>query len=532
MTALAGTGQLVRLALRRDRILLPGWVLVFASMASSSAAATIKLYPTQADVTSAIRSSNNVAALVALYGRIYDEHSIGAISMLKLTGFGAASVALFAILLVVRHTRADEEAGRCELASAGVLGRHAALAAALIVTVTTCVVLGLTTAFALVGAGLPAVGSFTFGLSWAATGIAFAALAALGAQLSQSARTVRGIVLAALGVSYVLRAAGDASPAGGTRWLSWLSPIGWGQQIRPYASERWWVFALPLALAVTAVAGASWLQAHRDLGTGLVQPRLGPPVGAASLRSPLALAWRLQRGSLVAWAAAFAGFGVVLGSIAGNVGALLGTQSSQEFITKLGGVKNLTDAFLAAEFGFVGVLAAAYAVQAAMRLRSEETEQRLEPLLANPVSRRQWLFSHLVIAWVGTALLVVLTGLGAGLAHGANTDAVGHEVGRLVGAALVQLPATWVMVAIVVVVFGYAPRYASAAWGALVGFVLLGQFGPLFNLSQWVMDLSPFGHAPRLPGADFTPLALASLTGVAVVLSVAGAGGFRRRDIG
>ena len=48
MTGLAGTGSLVRLALRRDRITLPSWILVFVVSAAGSAAATVGLYPTVA----------------------------------------------------------------------------------------------------------------------------------------------------------------------------------------------------------------------------------------------------------------------------------------------------------------------------------------------------------------------------------------------------------------------------------------------------------------------------------------------------
>ena len=36
--------------------------------------------------------------------------------------------------------------------------------------------------------------------------------------------------------------------------LSWLSPIGWAQQIRPYAGDRWLVALAPLALLMVLVA--------------------------------------------------------------------------------------------------------------------------------------------------------------------------------------------------------------------------------------------------------------------------------------
>src|SRR3712207_7946151 len=46
-------------------------------------------------------------------------------------------------------------------------------------------------------------------------------------------------------------------------WPSWLSPIGWGQQARPYAEDAWWVLGLPLGFFV-ALTVAAYTLAARD----------------------------------------------------------------------------------------------------------------------------------------------------------------------------------------------------------------------------------------------------------------------------
>jgi ABC-2 type transport system permease protein len=99
-------------------------------------------------------------------------------------------------------------------------------------------------------------------------------------------------------------------------------------------------------------------------------------------------------------------------------------------------------------------------------------------------------------------------------------------------AALVQLPAAWVLAAIVVAAFRLAPRFFVAGWVALAGFVVLGELGPLVGLSQWVLDISPFAHVPKLPGGAFSPAPLVALTAIAALLGAAGLVGLRRRDIG
>ena len=117
--AYRGTVALTRLALRRDRVLLAVWTLAFAAIAAVSANATIGLYPTALSRLAAAESINRSATLVALYGRVYDPNSIGALSLIKLGGFGSIFVAMLVVTVVVRHTRADEESGRAELLEIG-----------------------------------------------------------------------------------------------------------------------------------------------------------------------------------------------------------------------------------------------------------------------------------------------------------------------------------------------------------------------------------------------------------------------------
>jgi len=531
VTGLVGTRALVRLALRRDRLLLPAWIIVFVGMAASSAAASIDLYPTVQSRVMAAASLNNTQSLVALYGRIYDPTSLGGIAMIKMGGIGAIFVAVLAILIVVRHTRAEEETGRLELVGATVVGRSAPLTAALLVTLGMNLALAVLTAFGLIAAGLPAEGSFAFGLAWAGVGIAFAAIASVTAQLTRSARAATGIASAILGFVYVLRAIGDTADQTGPRWLTWLSPIGWGQQFRPYAGNRWWVLLITVGFTIVVGVGAYALLARRDLGAGLVPDRPGPASAASTLRTPLGLAWRLQRGALLGWAAAFALLGLVFGNIASHVGDFVSTPEARDFITKLGGEKGLVDAYIRVCLSVIGLAASAYGVQAAMRLRSEETGQRTESILATATGRTRWACSHVFVAILGTALLIVVAGAGAGLAHGAQVGDMGEGLGVL-GGALAQVPAACVLAGVVVAAFGLAPRLVAIGWGALVGFVLLGELGPLFGFDQWVMDLSPFTHVPKIPGAELTVIPLVTLTAVAALLILVGLVGLRRRDIG
>jgi len=524
---LAGTGALVRLGLRRDRWLLSLWILAFAMMAGTSASAGAGLFPDPASRIEAARTINGTASMVAMFGRIYDPSSLGALSLIKYTAFMTAALAALMIFVTIRHTRSDEESGRLELLSGGCLGRNASLAAAMVISFGASLLVGLLTAAALAAGGLPAAGSLAFGLGWATTGMAFSAVAGVTAQLTTSARAATGMGLIVLAITYVLRAVGDLAEPGPSA-LSWLSPIGWNQQIRAYAGDRWWVLLLPLALCAVVLPAAFLLRACRDLGAGLRQERPGPANGA--MKGVWGLARRLQDRILVAWAVTFVLFGVVIGSLASNTGQFLTSPQAQDMIRKLGGAQALTDAFLASEIAIMGIIAAAYGLSAVNHLRSEEGAGHTEALLATATTRTRWATSHYGFALAGVALLMLLAGLSTGIGAALSLHD-GSQVGRVTMASLAQIPAAWVVASIVLTVFGWAPRLTGALWGLLAMFVALGEFGALYHAPGWVMDLSPFRHSPLLPvGADGVT-SLVALTVTAAALAALGYVGWRRRDL-
>jgi len=177
---------------------------------------------------------------------------------------------------------------------AGRRGRRGAVrgaAAAFLVAVIANLAIALLSAAGLLLVGLPVAGSVALGLAIASAGLVFATVALVTAQVASVGRAASGTAGALLGLAFLLRALGDSGPS----WLSWLSPIGWAQQVRAFAGERWWVFALPVALGLTLLAVAAALLAAAGRRAGLRAQRPGPPVAPPRLAGPLALAWRLQR---------------------------------------------------------------------------------------------------------------------------------------------------------------------------------------------------------------------------------------------
>jgi ABC-2 type transport system permease protein len=522
-----GTGTLLRLALRLDRVRLPIWVLVLAAMPAGTASQYKTLYPDDAAIQKVSGVLTN-PSLEALNGPLY-RATLGGLTTWKIGMTEFVLVALMSLLTVVRHTRAEEETGRLELVGSTVVGRYAFLNAALGAAGLASLAAGLLSALLLLATGLAATGAFAFGLAVALVGLVFAGFAAVAAQLAEGARAAIGLAVAALGVSFLLRAAGDTGPS----WLGWLSPIGWAVRLRPYADERWWTLALLAALALGLAWAAYGLVARRDLGAGLLPERRAAATASAGLGSPFGLAWRLQRGILLAWVVGMAVTGLVFGGSANGIDESLDAGSGiTDLLARLGGHKGITDAYLATIYGITGLIVAAYTVQATLRLHAEESSGRVEPLLATPVRRLSWVFSHLAIAVLGSALLLAVAGLTGGLVYGAAVHDVGGQTGRLLGAALVQFPATLVLAGLGVALFGLLPRFAALAWAGLIACFVALELGEILNLSQVILDISPFAHLPKLPGSSVEAAPLLWLTAVAVVLGVAGLVGFRRRDVG
>jgi len=538
MSALTGTGRLLRLAVRRDRIVVPCWLAAVAGLGAGTVGGVASLYATAEERATAAAFTAASVPSRAFSGPASGTEP-GAIALVEAFLVLAILVALMSIQAVVRHTRRDEEAGRAELLGSAVVGRQARLAAALLLAAGASLGAGVAFALVLLAGGLATTGSVAAGAALAGVGLVFAAVAAVTAQVFASGRAATAGAAAVLGVAFRLRAVGDAGgevAASGVEltsaWPSWLSPLGWGQQVRAFHQDRWAVLALFPALTLLLAALAAWLGTRRDVGAGLVPDRPGPAVAGRLLRRHAGLAWRLHRSTLVGWSVGMAVVAAAFGAIGDEAGEFAAaTEELQRALGQLADGGAMTELFLAFTMSFLAVAAAGFTVQTLLRMRIEEADGRLEPLLAAAVARTGWLGGHLAIAAVGTVVLLGATGSAGAVAFGAVTGDW-STAGGVLRAALVQIPAVLALGGVVVLAFGVAPRQASAiGWAALAASLVVGQLGALFELPQAVLNLSPFTHVPAVPAEAFRWEPTVWLLGAALVQTAVGAVAFRRRDL-
>ncbi|PZG52268.1 polyketide antibiotic transporter [Spongiactinospora gelatinilytica] len=528
MTALTGTGPLVRLALRRERAIAPWWILLIVALGLAMVAyvnrnmGTDELKLTYIDI---IRSNAFLQGL----GGASVEPRLDVLATWRSGGFLYVASAFAAVMSVVRHTRREEDAGRSELVRSAVVSRQAQLTAAVLVAAGISLTAGLCTAVALIGAGLQPLGSFAYGAAVAAAGWVFAGLAAVAAQAARNARSATAIGLAALAAGHVMRYVADAS---GQQWPKYLSPIGWGHLVRPYQDERWWMLGVSIAAGAVLLAVAYRLLARRDLGAGLFPERLGR-ARAPELRGPISLAWRLHRSLLAKWAAGVAFFAAAAAGLSPLARDLLSRPSLVvDNIRSLLGMSGTLGAYSWYLILILAYAVALYPVLMILRLRAEETSGRAEAVQATPMTRLRWAAGHLVVTGLGTAALMAVAGLVFGTLYSLLAGDLTTDLPRFFAGALATVPAAWCVGAVCVLAYGLLPRACAAvSWTAWALTAALGQVaGPLYG--QWGgSPLEPFHYVPNVftaTPADILPIA--ALLAVTAALLGGGLLCLRHRD--
>lgn len=525
---LTGTGRMVRLVLRRDRLRLPLWIVGIAGLVVASAAALPPVYPDQSAIDAYAGLVGANPAVVVFVGPGYGvgDPTIGFVLVNEIQLYAMIALALMSIFLVNRHTRAEEDVERAELVRSSVVGRHAAAAAAITVVVAANVVIAVISAVGFVALGYAATGSLVLAASLLAVGWVFVGVAAVTVQVASTARAAVGMAVLVLLAAFVLRAVGDV----GGNFVRWLSPIGWAQGMRAFAGERWWIFGACVALAAGLVVTGFRLASRRDLGSGLVPARLGPPHAATSLRRPAGLALRLQRGSFLGWLLGMTLMGMLLGSLGEEIGSLIDENPTWGELMAQTDTDDVVDSYFATGSVLLGMASAGFALSAVQRLRTEESAGRVESVLAQPVARRHLSAGYLAVGAVGTLVIMAASGFGMGVAYAIVSGDAG-QIGRMTAATLVAVPAVLVLLGGGALIFGVWPAAMPAIWGALAVTVLAGYFGDLLRLPGWARQLSSFEHLPALPAETMRWAPVAVMLVLSAVLVAAGQFAFARRDI-
>ena len=523
--AVAGVVPLLKASMRQDARNIAPWVVLVSALSASSILAYRWIFTDLGDRQALASTLGGNPALSLVFGPARDLLTADGFNAWRAGQLGALFAGLMAILIVIRNSRAQEDSGQAELIASGVLGRQSRLTVAVLMAAIASVALGVV-CFLLTWAcgGDPASTAILAG-TFTASGLMFAGVAAITAQIGSDAGTASSIAVAFLGVCYVARGYLDSSGAG--EWTAWLTPFGWLELARPASGNHPLPLLAALGLAIAAVLAAFLLQSRRDFGQGLLPQRPGPATGGASA-NVWGLALRLNRTSLIGWMIGFAALGATFGNLAGSITTVFAANPALGQILAAGGGGDLTFAFLTTILQIIGIIAAVMGVQMILRIVAEENDFRVEPLLAGSLRRATYLASNVLVALVATALGMIVAGTAVGLVASRATDVGVLDVVRQAAATV---PAVWVLVAIATAAVGARPQIRLVAWLGVVATFALTLLGPTFKLPGWALDISPLRHVPSVTAAHPDWGGLGLLLVVVLALLAVGFAGFRRRDV-
>lgn len=523
------TGALVRRALRDARARTIGFAYLFGLYAYIQPVGYRDAYRTLASRILFARAFGDNKAVRLFYGEPHDLLTISGYTAWRVGGTLAIFAAIFGLLAAVRATRTEEDTGRVELVLAGAVGRRSAYVAAMSAIAVGVLVLWVAESAGFFVGGLSAGGSAYLALATISVVPVCVGVGALASQVAPTRRMALELGGAVVGVFFALRVIADT--ATGLGWLRWATPLGWAEELRPFAGARPVVLILPVAASALLLVIAMRISLRRDVGTGLLPGRDRAAPRLSLLSSATAQALRGERASLSVWVCGVGGFAFILGVVAKSSSSAGISKSVDQELAKLGAGS------IATPTGYLGftfilfVLALSLFVCAQIgAARREEADQLLETLLALPVGRGGWLAGRLVLAAVGATGLSLAAGLLTWL--GAVSGGVDIPIAKLIEAGVNCLPVTLLFLGIAALAYAIIPRASSGvAYGLVAVTFLWDLVGSLVGAPTWLVRLTPFAHLGLVPAAPFQAGGAAAMLAVGLAAGLAAIWAFGRRDL-
>lgn len=536
---MAGLGTMIRLILRRDRVKLPLWIVGFVGTLVAMVPLLRDVYGDEASLQTMHATFGLNPSALFMTGPM-DEPTFGALFSLETLIWWGIAIAFLNTLLIVRHTRHNEEIGAQELLLSGQMKRSTSLVAALVVAlgVNALIVLG-------IGAGLEATDpgwatsqSWLFALAMGAFGLAWAAIASVVVQLTESGRSANGMLAGLIGVGFIVRGIGDflgeSNDAGVhiAHWASSLSPFGWMQATRPLTSVDWSALLVPVLFAAVATTLGFILLSRRDVGEGLLPSRRGKQRASRLLASPLGLTLYLQKNTFIGWLVAVVVMVAMIGVLVPQMSDMFdSSEGMRHVVESIGGAGELVSTFLTAMIAITCLMVFAYTIQSLGKLRSEEASGHIESLLATKLSRFKWAALHVGTVFIGGTVMLATIGLTLALLVNGISDFT-VDVREYTLAGLSYVPLMLAFMALYLMLFGLLPRVAGGLTWLYFGFVAFALWlGPIVQLSQSIMNLSIMEHITAPPAEEIAWEPLLVITAIALAFILVAFAAWRRRDM-
>ena len=379
---------------------------------------------------------------------------------------------------------------------------------------------------AALGDDIPLSGSIGFAL-WAG----FIAMFFGGLALALAPLLGRAGSAAVAGVSMIALWVASGLNIGGP--LVTLSPFNWTVNHVPLAGFYDWtgLAAVGIVAVILLVIGIDLFR-RRDLGVtaGLSFPSL--PKDVLGVRGPVARAFGEQLPRALAWGLGMGMMGALLASLVGSFANQIGNDSSlvKTFATIFPGYDFATAGGWLQLYVALFYIAAGFAAATFVsKWASDETDGRLEEILAGPMTRARWVFAGGVAAVIAVVLMTAILALGIGLGATAGGATAGDAI---LGSASLGLYA----IAIAGVGFAVGGLWRTSLAAEIAALVVVATYlidllAPPLKLPDWVHQLALTAHLGQPMVGQWDVVGIVACLAIAVGGVTLGAWGVSRRDV-
>lgn len=477
------------------------------------------------------------ASMVNLFGKPVALGTLGGYMTWKYGAMFVMGTALWSIMALSSTLASEARRGSLDMVATTPLGKHRIaiekLAAHLTLLWLAMVVLGIASTAgssifgeAELGDQIPLIGGLGFGLLIGSIAMCFGGLAFLLAPVlgRAGAAGISGMAMLVLWL---------ANGVEGMGALAVVSPFRWTSNHIPLVGQYDWLpVVATAALGVILMAGGVVLFVRRDLGVtaGLTLPKL--PGLVLGVRNPVARAFGDMLPRALAWGIGLALMGALLASLVGPMAdQIRGNTAIFATFQKIfpsfdlgatGGWLQLFAELMFIAFGFAGATFVA-------KWASDETDDRLEVLLATPMTRSRWVTAGGIAALLATVVITAMFAIGiwAGAASG-GLDAADSMLGT---ASLGLFTAAIVGIGFAIGGLFRTSLAAEVAALAVVATYLVDLMAPPLGLPDWFHQLALTSHLGQPMMGQWDLVGVVACVAIAVGGILIGAWGMHRRDV-
>ncbi len=538
LSRIYGLGSIYAKTVRDSRLAFIIAAGLLGGLALFMGAAISNVFPTPAsrlEVNALIGSMP--ADLVNLFGKPVQLGTLGGYMTWKYGAIFALGAAFWSIFALSGTLAGEAGRGSLDVIAVTPFGRrriafeklaaHVTMLLLAMVTVALCITVS-SNVFgdAALGDQIPPLSATGFVLWVGGLALCFGSLAwALGPILGRAGAA--GLASAVMMILWIANGFTALDP------IAVFSPFRWtANHVALVGQYNWGSLVLVGIVAVALLGIGIELFSRRDLGVTVGWSLPGLPRWVLGVRGPVSRAFGEQLPRATWWGIGMGLTGLMLVSLVGSFADQLAKDPNlqETFSNIFRGFDTQTAGGWLQLFAQLLVIAAGFAgITFVSKWASDETGNRLEMLLATPMTRARWVVSGGIAALLAVVVLNVF--LAAGIALGAVAGGVSAG-DALVGSLSLGLVAA-AMVGVGFAIGGWWRTSLAAEVTAVVVVLtyLIDLLGPPLKLPDWVQQITLSSHMgqPMIGQWDATGIIAGVVIAVGGILL--GAWGLGRRDI-